>query len=220
MLHCPSFLWAPCIGVCHSALRARVASWLQGYWLLSLFTRPTLTGILLIRGIGWNWTPGLSDYWLVVWLRLWQPWHTFRTSLNWTDVAWHSCFVTISSDILLGLSNLGLLFGPLIMPPLTPTKKCLLGRITSSLCNTMDVNSAWSLRNVTQYLISQDLNGVLQTNRMADKGLFIAACHHIIAVILVPSSYSLQTKQLVTHKPDEQSRKNKLCISPLHSYWL
>ena len=55
---------------------------------------------------------------------------------------------------------------------------------------------------------------------MADKGLFIAACHHIIAVILVPSSYSLQTKQLVTHKPDEQSRKHKLISSPLEPYWL
>jgi hypothetical protein len=47
---------------------------------------------------------------------------------------------------------------------------------------------------------------------MADKGLIIAACHHIIAVTLALSSYTLQTKQLFTHKPDEQSRKNKLCI--------
>jgi hypothetical protein len=27
---------------------------------------------------------------------LWHPWHTFRTSLNWTDVTWHSPLVTIS----------------------------------------------------------------------------------------------------------------------------
>jgi hypothetical protein len=33
---------------------------------------------------------------LVVRLRLWQPWHAFRTLLNWIDVASHSCFITIS----------------------------------------------------------------------------------------------------------------------------
>jgi len=39
---------------------------------------------------------------LAVRLRLWQPWHTFRTSLNWNDIAlkwndvtWYSHFVTI-----------------------------------------------------------------------------------------------------------------------------
>jgi hypothetical protein len=42
----------------------------------------------------------------------------------------------ISSASLLAVSNLGLLPGPLITPPLTPTVKCILGRITSSLCNT------------------------------------------------------------------------------------
>jgi len=47
---------------------------------------------------------------------------------------------------------------------------------------------------------------------MADKGLIIAACHHIIAVTLVLHRYTLQIKHLFTHKPDEQSRKNKLCI--------
>jgi len=47
---------------------------------------------------------------------------------------------------------------------------------------------------------------------MTDKVLLIAACHHIIALTLVLCRYNLQTKQLVTHKPDEQSRKNKHCI--------
>jgi len=42
--------------------------------------------------------------------------------------------------------------------------------------------------------VPRALNGVLKTNRMADKGLFIAACHHVIAETLVPSSYTLQTK--------------------------
>jgi hypothetical protein len=47
---------------------------------------------------------------------------------------------------------------------------------------------------------------------MADKGLIIAASHHIIAVTLVLSVYTLQPKESVTHKPDEQNRKNKLCM--------
>jgi hypothetical protein len=47
---------------------------------------------------------------------------------------------------------------------------------------------------------------------MADKGLIIAACHHIITVTLALSIYTLETKQLFTHNPDEQSRENKLFI--------
>jgi hypothetical protein len=46
----------------------------------------------------------------------------------------------------------------------------------------------------------------LQKRRIADTGLLIAACHHIIAEKIHP----LGSK--VTHKPDEQCRKNKLCI--------
>jgi len=48
--------------------------------------------------------------------------------------------------------------------------------------------------------------------RMADKVLLIAACHHIIAVTLVLRRYTLPSIQLVTHKPEQQSSKNKLCI--------
>ena len=55
---------------------------------------------------------------------------------------------------------------------------------------------------------------------MADKSLLIAACHHIIVVNLVLSIYTLQTKPLVIHTPDEQSRKNKLCIITTAPYWL
>jgi len=47
---------------------------------------------------------------------------------------------------------------------------------------------------------------------MADKGLLIAACHHITTVTLVVCIYTLQTKPLVIHKPCEQITKNKLCI--------
>jgi hypothetical protein len=48
-------------------------------------------------------------------------------------------------------SNFGFLLGQLIMATHTPTVKWLLGRITSCLCNTVDVNWARSLRNETQY---------------------------------------------------------------------
>jgi hypothetical protein len=61
------------------------------------------------------------------------------------------------------------------------------------------------------------LNGALQTKRMADKDLHIAACQHIIAATLMLSIYTLQTKQFVTHKPDEQRRKNKPCIVAMTS---
>jgi hypothetical protein len=55
---------------------------------------------------------------------------------------------------------------------------------------------------------------------MADKSLLIAACQHIIAVTLVLCICTLQSKPLVIHTPDEQSRKNKLCIIATALYWL
>ena len=134
----PSFMWAASlslfllgapVNVCCTSLRARGACPLPGYWLLSLFTWPTLTSILFVRGTGRNWTARLvTTDCLAVRLRLWQPWLTFITSLNWTDVAWYSRFVTIVINnqfrYLLGCSNLlGLLLGQLILPPLTPTVK-------------------------------------------------------------------------------------------------
>ena len=48
--------------------------------------------------------------------------------------------------------------------------------------------------------------------RIADKVVLIAACHHIIAVTQVLHRYTLQTNHLVIHKPDEQCNKNSLCI--------
>jgi hypothetical protein len=47
---------------------------------------------------------------------------------------------------------------------------------------------------------------------MADNGLIIAASHHIIAVTLVLSIYTLQAEEPVIHEPNEKNRKNKLCI--------
>ena len=127
---------APCIRVCYTALRARGACPLQGYWLLSLFTWPILTSILFIRGTGWNWTAGLvTTGCLAVRLRLWlsEPPSTELTSLD--TLALSLSVSKISSDISLGCSNLGLLHGWVIIPPLTPTVKWLLGRKTSSLSN-------------------------------------------------------------------------------------
>ena len=60
-------------------------------------------------------------------------------------------------------------------------------------------------------MISQALNGASQMKRMADNGLFTAACHHIITNLSAPD------KPIVTQKPDEQSTKNKLCIVTITS---
>jgi len=48
---------------------------------------------------------------------------------------------------------------------------------------------------------------------MADKGLIIAACHHIIAVTLVLNIYS-HTSQM------NRAGKISFASSPLHPYWL
>jgi len=47
---------------------------------------------------------------------------------------------------------------------------------------------------------------------MADKVLFIAAYHHIITVTRGLRRYTLQTKQVIIHRPDEYSNKNYLCL--------
>jgi len=47
---------------------------------------------------------------------------------------------------------------------------------------------------------------------MADKVLLIAVYHHVITVTQGLRRYTLQTKQLVIHKPDEYSNKNNLCL--------
>jgi len=75
-----------------------------------------------------------------------------------------------------------------------------------------------SLKSEKWKAISQALNGALQKKRLVDKGLIIADCRHIITVTLALSIYTLQAKQLFTHKPDEQSRKNKLCIIAITSF--
>ena len=104
---------------------------------------------------------------------------------NWRHLTLSFCHYqcqqsTISLDILQGCINHGLLLGQLILcQHSTLSMKCWIGRCKLSMQhNTVDVNSAQSLRNETQ---SQALNVALQKKRMADICLFIAACQHIIA---------------------------------------
>jgi hypothetical protein len=137
-----------------------------------------------VRDTGWNWTAGLvTAGCLVEQLRLWQPWHTFSTSLNWTDVTSYSHFVTIIVSQFRYFAGLQqprpLAWSTHLTPTLTPTIKCWIGRNKFSLQhNTVDWNSVWSLRSETQSLA---LNGALQKKRMADVDLFIVALHHVIA---------------------------------------
>ena len=132
-----------------------------------------------------------------------EPLSTKLMSLN--TLASSLSVSTISSDISLGCSNLGLLLGQLIMPPLTPMVKLLLGRITISLCNT---GSKLSLK-------SEKWNATLSSSKHgpSNKWMTIKFClspHYRCNSML--RRYTLQTKQLVTHKPGEQSTKNRLCI--------
>jgi hypothetical protein len=132
---------------------------------------------------------------LTVWLRLWHPWHTFRTSLNWTDVAWHACFVTISVK-----NQFRYFTGPQQSWPLVWSTHYATSHTDYELLtgqnNKLSMQHCGCKLNLKPEKCNavRALNGVLQTNKMADKGLFSAACHHIIAVTLVPSSYTLQTK--------------------------
>jgi hypothetical protein len=89
---------APCIGVYYTSLRARGACPLQGCWLLSLLTWPTVTIMLFTPGTGQNWAARLvTGGSLSVQLWLWHPWSPFTPPPPiWTDVTWHTCLVAIS----------------------------------------------------------------------------------------------------------------------------
>jgi len=178
---------APCVCVYYTTLRARGACPLQGYWLLSLFTWPTVTSILFIRGSGWNWTAGLvTAGCFAVWLRLWQPWHTLRTSLTCTDIAWHSRSITIS------VNSQFRYFAGLQQPwPLawsnhyaTTHTDC---EMLSEKNNRLSMNTGYKLSPKSEKwnTVSGAPTGALPMKKRADKGLHIAACHHIILVTLV-----------------------------------
>jgi hypothetical protein len=177
----------PCICVFHTALRARGASRLQGYLLLSLFTKPTLTGILFIKGIGRNSADGLSDYWLSgIMVEVVRPLAHFQ---KLSQLKRHGL------TLLLCHCQFRYFAGPQHPWPLvwsthyatTHTDYDMLtgqnNKISMQHCG-----CKLSLKSEKCNAVSWALNGVLQTNRMADKDPFIVACHHIIAVTLATSS--------------------------------
>ena len=126
----------------------------------------------------------------------------------------HYSVSTVSSDILLGCRNCVLFLGRLIMPPLTPTLNCILGRITSSL---YDTGYKLSPKSEKRNAILLSCKWDPSKKRIADKGLLIAACHHIIAVTLVLHRYTLQTKQSHTSQMN-RSVKISIASSPLYPY--
>jgi len=142
-----SFPLGPPVYVCYTALRERWGCPLQGYCLLNLFTWPTLTSILFVRGTWRNWTAGLmTTGCLVVRFRLWQPWHIFNTSLNWTDIALPSRIVTMcvynQFRYFTGLQHpRPLAWLTHFTPTLTVTIKCWIGRNKFTVQqNTVDWN--------------------------------------------------------------------------------
>ena len=135
---------------------------------------------------------------LVVWLRLWQPWHIFSTSLNWTDDAWYSRFVTvstISSDISQGCNNQDLLLRRLISCRHSRWLSNAELEETSSLCNT----TLWlklSPKFEKWDIVSSSKWGPSK-KRMADIDLFLVTT-------LSLSRFSLQTKQLARWTEQEK----------------
>ena len=125
------------------------------------------------------------------------PLDTFSTSLNWTDDAWYFCFVTISVN-----NQFRYLAG---LQQAWPLAWLTQSSLSNNWCKLSPTFEKWNT------ILSSSKWGPSK-KRIADKGLLTAACHHIIPVTLVLCRYTLHTKQLVTHKPNEQSRKNKLCI--------
>ena len=155
---------APCMCVCYTALRERGVCPLQGYWLLSLFTWPILTSILFVRGTGRNWTAGLvTTGCLAVRLRLWQPLHTFKTSLNWTDVdltiliRHYQCQKQVQIFRRAAATLVSCMVDSLCHH--SHRLSNVYWEETQALYATLDLNSARSLRNEIQYC--RALNGVL-----------------------------------------------------------
>jgi hypothetical protein len=126
-----------CICGCWTALRERVAYLLQRYWLLNLFTCPTLPTILFVRVSGWYWHTGLvTAGCLVVRLRLWQPWHPFRNSPNWRclTLSLHHCQCQQSVLVLhLATANATSCLVDSLYANTHRTMKCWLGRNNLSM---------------------------------------------------------------------------------------
>ena len=161
---------------------------------------------------------------LAVWLRLWHPWHTSRTSLSGADITGLSHFVIIS------VNNQFIYFSWPQQPwPLawsnqytTNHTECemLIGK--NIKLSMQHCGSKCSMKSEKWNLIPGALNGSLRMKGWQIKSAYcFLSCHHIFAVSLVLCICTLQTKPLVIHKPDEESRKKiSFASSPLHSYQL
>jgi len=115
-------------------------------------------------------------------LRLLHPWYTFRASLNWADVAWHFHFITISVK-----NQFRYFTGPQQPWPLawsthyitTHTKRVMLTEKNNKL-SMQHCGCKPSLKYEKWNAVYGAQNGALQSKRMADKSLLIAAYQHII----------------------------------------
>jgi hypothetical protein len=111
--------WPSCICECWTAVRATVACPLQQYWLLNLFTCPTVTVILIVRNSGEHCPAGLvTTGCLLVRLGLWQPWHPFPNSSQLTlldTLTSLPSVSTVSPYTTLGYSQRHQLLGRLIL---------------------------------------------------------------------------------------------------------
>ena len=89
---------ALCMCVYYTTLRARGVCTLQDYWCWICSPGPLLPASSSSKAL--DETEMLESWQLAGWRYGWgwHSWHTFRTSPNWTDIAWHSHFVTISAN--------------------------------------------------------------------------------------------------------------------------
>ena len=179
----------------HWAQEGRVHCRVTGCWVCS--PGPFSPSSSSSEALDWNWTAGLvTTGCLTVGLRLWQPWHTFRTSLKGTDIAWHSHFITLSVNnqyrYFTGPQQTWLLAWSIDYITTHTNCEMLTGK-NNKLCM-QQCGYKLSPKSEKWNTVSRALNGVLQMKRMADKGLLIAAWNHIIAVNLVLSSYTLRNK--------------------------
>jgi hypothetical protein len=207
------FPLGPTVYVSAGLLRA----WrLQRYWLLNLFTCPTVIAILFIRGSGRNWPAGLvSAGCLVVGLRLWQPLHPFRnsTQVTFLDTLASSLSVSrINSYSVLGWSKHHLLLGRLILHQHLQDMKCCLGRNNLSATQCFECKRSseiWETKHNLELLIVPLKTIVLQ--------LYVSLLQPVSTLSL--SRYTVHTKESHT---SQSNRAGKISFAslPFHPYWL
>jgi hypothetical protein len=182
-LHCPSFIWR-LVYMCVPLL------WGQ-------------EGCVHFRVTGWVCSPGplstASSWRQAVLLRLLHACYTFRTSLNWTDVAWHVRFITISVK-----NQFRYFTGPQQPRPLawsthyiTTHTNCVMLTEKNNKLSMQHCGCKPSLKSEKWNTVCGAQNGALQSKRMADKSLLIAPCQHII--IKTSAVYLHSPHQIISH---------------------